>query len=1015
MSQFEEYEAGAGGGYGGGNRGTGLVRIGSNYSDLPVDSSINEDGNIILYDIVPGPNIFSKVLAYLQITRDEQEQIIDYKLLLIDINDILLQNKIFYSSTGYPYIFVIKPVFGIEGIEVMIFDPSTLNNTKANIRQDYGVFPFTYVYPIADAEGNLSQTPFGLVQLNGDDREVWQLDGLVKKELPDEFPRESLYYFNGSGYTSPVYEGATFDAATNTVNTGNAVVDDIINIDIIESAISQFLQSDEEEESLHGMAIHSPELNPQTLFQSIGEKITSDLDNALEQIQQTQQTDDASVETRSTAQSVQSIMSVKSIVSTIAQSLVEQKIQQIADQPASKPIGCTLECIDISCPVFPLLEIIKIIKSKVSLENKIKKIRSLVNKYALLKFCMKNKIYFGQPHPKMSNIVTGVLTYIIDEMLWMLNQNSVEDVLRKMSAGPISKESKREWRILVLYNLAQNQTTNKFAGYIYNLMSATSGNASSSFVGGNGPLTIILTLQNIKSCVLDGTGTLCETVYMVYKEYYNENYDKFIAEITEIANHIKLCMDTDRRFNEAFNNLQLLFSDYDNFVSILSNNKDIIDFCNQHLFKDLIMNWMFYVANAMFMLLRNKLSYQMLRDSKLFRDLKIDFNLINSAAYAAARENFPQFPMFYQMADKNASATVRQQYPDGRFEGCAMFFDLQIALKKKKDDATALFAKTLSEISPPKSEELMIGTIPIVRQNVDNIVQLIQSYVNKMDNVFTGKTISCESIDSIGETVMVPLADALKNIILGDKNGNERTPNYSSTILSVAIEHMFNDGILNTDCVLAPRKPPYIASTSNNLSKNNPYLRNLQQQISRILISEKKSFPQNSNSNINSIEIPSLDNDAGEQAGEPPMEVGASASVFLSPSSYEKAGGGIMQAEGSLAAAPTVSVFKSAAAPRIITTSIQQPSAGGGGSATLYDQDSLNTFFIPKLREIQKKIGAFTKGSQKKNEIIQSILEAQKMLSEKSMGGAKTRKRKPRKTRKRGKRGMRKTRKGAIE
>ena len=958
---------GAGGGYGGENRGTTLVRMGSNYSDLPVDSSMDQNGNIILYDSEKNH------VGYLEIELNDNETIKDCELFLTTTDYDMRNKQIFYSSNRYPYIFVFKGVFGIKGIDINFIDPEN-NIHKIQVDKGTGIFPFTYVYQIADAEGNLSQTPFGLVQLNGNDREVWQLDGVVKMELSDEFPRESLFYFNGSGYTSPVYEEATFDAATfdaarSAVNTGDEQVDGNVNTIIIPNAIAEILQSDElseeieEEESLHGMVINSE----QALIEHISEKITNELDSLSEQLIASDTavfSQGSATISVSTQSSLQSVESIKSIVPTIAKSLVQRK-----------PIGCTLECIDISCPVFQLLEIIEIITREDSLENKINRIRSLVNKYALLKFCMKNKIYFGQPHPKMSNIITGVLTYMIDEMLWMLNKGSVNEVFGNMSAGPISKESKRESRILVLYNLAQNPTTNRFAGHIYDLMSEKSGNASSSFVGGNGPLTIILTLQNIGQHILGGSGTLCETVHMVYEKYYEDvKYEQFIVDITEIANYIKFCMDTVPGFKDAFDNLQLLFSDYDNFVSILSDNKVVIDFCNKSLFYDLIMNWTFYMANAIFMLLRNKLSYQMSRDSQLFRG--INFDLINSAAYAAARANFPQFPMFYQMADKNASTIIRQQYTDGSFEGCATFFDLQIALKKKKDDATALFAKTLSEISPSKSKKLMIGKIPIVRQNVDNIVQLIKSYVEEMDNVFNRKTISCESIESIGQTVMVPLASALKNIILGDKDRNNRKPNYSSKILSTAIEHMFEDGVLNIDCILAPRKPPYIASTSNNLSKNNKTLKELQQQISGILISEKKLFPQNSNSNINSIEIPSLDNDAGELAGEPQVEIGASSSahVFLPPS-------------------------------RQILSSIQKQSyakAGGGSGATKpWDMETLMN--LKKEALIAKCVTNNLTCAKNKNKNYYVELLIKKQIEQGMLfGGAKTRKRKPRKTRKRG-------------
>jgi len=437
------------------------------------------------------------------------------------------------------------------------------------------------------------------------------------------------------------------------------------------------------------------------------------------------------------------------------------------------------------------------------------------------------------------------------------------------------------------------------------------GNASSSFVGGNGPLTIILTLENIRK-YFTGSGTLCETAYMVYQECYIEEKKKFInfnADIKEIYTHLNTCMTTIPGFKSAYEELMTLFSDYDNFVSILSDNNNIIKFFNEQLFVDLILNWRSYGASAKFMLLRNKVSYQMMRNSDLFRE--INFGLINAETYATARREFPQFPMFYQMADENASANIRGQYRDGRYEGCATFFDLQTVLKKKKDAATSLFAKTLSEISAlPKNKT--IRTIPVVREHVDNIVQLIQAYVDEMNKVIP-KKISCDTIEDIGRTVMVPLADALKNIMLGNqmKNG-KRKPNYSSAILQTAIEHMFEPGVLNTDCILAPRKLPYIASTTNDLSRKSPTLRDLQKMISGILIEEKSLFPNNSNSNINSIEIASPTQGLNNDSEEPEIVIdqsasrGASSNIFansiMSPisraSSGNPGGGGLYPSGG---------------------------------------------------------------------------------------------------------------------
>ena len=689
---------------------------------------------------------------------------------------------------------------------------------------------------------------------------------------------------------------ANFDKNTLEVSTNDVNVDNYVNQTIIPKAKQAILESDEEEESLHGIAIHSQ----QALFEEITAKITDELFELSQRIEQTSRQSSSNI-SLSTQASLQSVESVRSIVPIIVQTIMDQR-----------PVACTLECIDISCPVFPLTEITKIItlkNTKLDDAVKIDKIKKIANKYALLKFCMKNKIFFGKPHPKIPGIETGVLSYMIDEMLWMIDKDNVTDIIGSSAsafAGPISKQSKREKRILVLYHLALNPTTNKFSECIYNLMCRKDGNASSSFVGGNGPLTIILTLENIRK-YFTGSKKLCETAYMVYQECYIEEKKKFInfnADIKEISIHLNTCMTTIPGFKSAYEELMTLFSDYDNFVSILSDNKNIIKFFNEQLFVDLILNWRSYGASAKFMLLRNKVSYQMMRNSDLFRG--INFGLINAETYATARREFPQFPMFYQMADENASANIRGQYRDGRYEGCATFFDLQTVLKKKKDAATSLFAKTLSEISAlPKNKT--IRTIPVVREHVDNIVQLIQAYVDEMNKVIP-KKISCDTIEDIGRTVMVPLADALKNIMLGNqmKNG-KRKPNYSSAILQTAIKHMFEPGVLNTDCVLAPRKLPYIASTTNDLSRKSPTLRDLQKMISGILIEEKSLFPNNSNSNINSIEIASPTQGLNNDSEEPEIVIdqratrGASSNIFansiMSPisraSSGNPGGGGL--------------------------------------------------------------------------------------------------------------------------
>lgn len=755
---------------------------------------------------------------------------------------------------------------------------------------------------------------------------------------------------------------ANFDKNTLEVSTNDANVDNYVNRTIIPKAKQAISESDEEEEeSLHGIAIHSQQAQ-QALVDEITAKFTDELIELSQRIEQTSRQSSSNISV-STQASLQSVESVRSIVPVIVKTLVDQR-----------PVACTLECIDISCPVFPLTEITKIIKSRVKLDDavKIKKIKKIANKYALLKFCMKNKIYFGKPHPKIPEIETGVLSYMIDEMLWMIDKDDVTDIISSFasasaSAGPVSKQNKREKRIFVLYHLASNPTTNKFSEYIYNLMSRKDGNASSSFVGGNGPLTIILTLENIKQyfiseTIKSGSGTLCETVYMVYQKYIESATPKnkktytlyFKTMIAEINTHLNTCMTTIPAFKSTYYELMTLFSDYDNFASILSDNKDVINFFENHGFEDLILNWRSYGASAKFMLLRNKVSYQMMRNSDLFRG--IDFGWINAETYATARQVFPQFPMFYQMADENASANIRGQYRDRRYEGCATFFDLQTVLKKKKDAATSLFAKTLSEISPPPVKKMSIGEISIARQNVDNIVQLIQAYVDEMNKVIP-KKISCETIEDIGRTVMVPLADALKNIMLGDqmKNGS-RKPNYSSKILRTAIERMFEHGVLNTDCTLAPRKPPYIASTTNDSSRTSSELRNLQKIISGILIEEKSLFPNNSNSNINSIEIASPTQGLNNDSEEPEIVInqsatrGASSNIFansiMSPisraSSGNPGGGGLY------------------------------PSGGGGGGGGLYGGSVIKHHM--KTKKYQKY----------------------------------------RKTRKQGKRGMRKTRKGAI-
>ena len=125
------------------------------------------------------------------------------------------------------------------------------------------------------------------------------------------------------------------------------------------------------------------------------------------------------------------------------------------------------------------------------------------------------------------------------------------------------------------------------------------------------------------------------------------------------------------------------------------------------------------------------------------------------------------------------------------------------------------------------------------------------------------------------------------------------------------------------------------------------------------------------------------------------------------------------------AAQPSFSSFKSTAAPSRIAHSIQQPRAGGGGSASqLWTVESLGYLSHAALLKkcSNNKIKNYTKyktaNQDNKNTLIDFLLQKQDEQAKQGLlllGGAKTRKRKPRKTRKRGKRGMRKTRKGAIK